>query len=407
MDIDFKNIPQNPGVYLFLDAEGAILYVGRATDLRSRVRSYFSDRILRDRGPRIAEMLDKVAKVDFVETETVLDAYILEANLIKKHEPLYNVVDRDNKSFQFVCITDEKFPRVAIVRGREIELGSAPNCKHVFGPFPRGKLLREALKVIRKVLPYRDRCTPASSSKEPRPCFNAQLGLCPGVCDGTVSAEEYEKRVRELRMVFEGKRKQLVSDLEREMRQLAREQQFEEADSIKRRIFALTHIRDVTLVSHDAHTVVGETTARIEAYDVAHTAGKEAVGVMVVFTDGERDPASYRTFSIREAKPGDDTASLREIIRRRFSHSEWMYPTLIVVDGGKAHIRAAESELKALGVEVPVVSVVKTERHMPREILGTSTYRHTHEREIIAANGEAHRFALAKHKDRRTKSLLG
>ena len=407
-DIDFNALPETPGVYLFYSRKDEVLYVGRATDLRGRVRSYFSDRLITDRGPRLAEALDKAERIEAVETDSVLDAYILEANLIKKYQPAYNAVDKDNKSFQFVGITEEDFPRVLIIRGRQLKQGvSGVSFSHTFGPFPRGALLKEALRILRKILPYRDRCIPFNPvrKKQSRECFQAQLGLCPGVCIGLVSKEEYVKRIREIRMFLDGRKNQLIAVLEKEMKSFAREQEFEKAEEVRRRIFALQHIQDVSLVKRE-FAEGGSRSFRVEAYDVSHLAGMQTIGVMAVFVDGEAAPSEYRTFIIRSMKSGDDVGALREVLVRRFNHSEWRFPNLVVIDGGKAQISAAEKVLQDAEISIPVVSVVKTEKHTPREILGSSEYTHVYEKDIVAVNAEAHRFAVSSHRRRRSKELF-
>ncbi len=405
-DIDFRTLPEEPGIYIFRGARNRMLYVGRATDLRSRVRSYFSSRLEADRGPRLSEVLEQAKRIEAIPTDSVLEAYILEAKYIKQHEPPYNVADKDNKSFQFVGITDEAFPRVVTVRGRNLEQGVPGTAfKYVFGPFPRGGTLKEALKILRRILPYRDTCSPAPNGKK---CFRAQLGLCPGMCAGLIDRKEYAGRVRELVLFFSGRKKQLLTVLEREMKRYARQREFEKAEDIRKRIFALTHIQDVALIKEE--NISDETdnsTFRIEAYDVAHLAGTDTVGVMVVFLDGEPAPAEYRTFTVRDAKAGDDIGALREILERRLRHAEWRFPNLAVVDGGKAQLSAAERILEKYGLAVPVVSVVKNEKHAPRDILGSAGHVSVRERDIIRANAEAHRFAIGRHRRKRTRSMLG
>ena len=406
-DIDFSILPETPGVYLFRDAKNVILYVGRATDLKSRIRSYFSNRLASDRGQRLVEAVEQTENIETTETDSVLDAYILEANLIKKYQPPFNVVDKDNKSFQFIGVTKEDFPRVLLVRGRQLEQEVAnKKFSHIFGPFPRGAILKEALRILRKILPFRDQCTPhTAGKKQPKKCFQAQLGLCPGVCDGSMNKEEYKKRMREIRMFLGGNKKQLVRMLEKEMKEYAQEQEFEKAEEVRRRIFALQHIQDVSLLKKD-DIEDDTTTFRIEAYDIAHTAGTQTVGVMVVFVNGEPTPSEYRVFTIREATEGDDIGALREILSRRLGHPEWQMPNLIVVDGGKAHITAAEAVLRGNEVAIPVVSVVKTEKHTPRELLGAKEYTQPHEKNIIATNAEAHRFAIARHRRKRSQEMF-
>ena len=430
-DIDFRTLPESPGIYMFRGSGNILLYVGRATDLRSRVRSYFSERISTDRGVRIAEMVEKAKRVDHIVADSILDAYILEANYIKKFEPAYNVVDKDNKSFQFVGITDEAFPRVLPVRGRNLEQGiPGITFKYIFGPFPRGSLLKEALRVIRKIFPFRDSCTPylpngerqgtggtkrkigataarrgADTAKRPKKCFRAQLGLCPGMCAGLIDEKEYAKRIREIRMFFEGRKKQLIATLEKEMKGFAKKQEFERAEEVRRRLFALTHIQDATMLQRDT-TEGGSRQFRIEAYDVAHLGGAQTVGVMTVLIDGEPETAEYRTFTIKAAKGGDDIGALKEILERRLRHPEWRFPHLIVIDGGRGQINAAEMILRDNEMRIPIVSVVKTEKHTPREILGDRENAKKYEKDIIRANAEAHRFAVARHRHRRKKELF-
>ena len=408
-DVDFGKLPETPGVYLFRNAKNTVLYVGRATDVRSRVRSYFSDRLVIDRGQRLTEAVEQTEHIETIETDSVLEAYILEANLIKKYQPVFNVVDKDNKSFQFVGITKEEFPRILLIRGRQLEQETTKiTFSHIFGPFPRGAILKEALRILRKILPFRDKCTPyaQASKKRRKKCFQAQLGLCPGVCDGIMNEEAYKKRIREIRMFLGGRKKQLLKMLEKEMKEYAQKQEFEEAEEVRRRIFALQHIQDVSLLKKEDSTEGSTTSFRIEAYDVAHTSGTQTVGVMVALVDGEVAVSEYRVFTVRSATEGDDIGALREILSRRLGHPEWQMPNLIVVDGGKAHITAAEAVLRGNEVTIPVVSVVKTEKHTPREILGLKEYTKTYEKDIIAANAEAHRFAIARHRKKRSKAMF-
>ncbi|MCX6713326.1 MAG: hypothetical protein NTY66_03925 [Candidatus Vogelbacteria bacterium] len=428
------NLPDKPGVYFFKRGKD-ILYVGKATSLADRARSYFSADLDLARGPGIKQMVELADDLAFIETDSVLEALILEAAQIKKHRPKYNVKEKDDKSFNFVVITKEEWPRVLLVRGKQLmedeELAS--KIKYQFGPFPYGTELREAMKIIRRILPYRDKCEPGAG----RPCFNAQIGLCPGVCSGAVTAEEYGQTIKNLKRLFEGKKKDLIKDLEKQMKVLARDQKFEQAGELKRKIFALNHIQDVALIKYRGReSMTG--LFRIEAYDIAHLSGQNTVGVMAVVVDGEVDKSSYRKFTIRGVttkkdkipvftgmtQPGvpiNDTANLKEVLSRRFNHNEWPLPALIVLDGGKAQLNAARKILTALEIAVPCVAVVKDEFHRAREIIGSSgPYCHprgnressssgldikelisAREREIILANSEAHRFAVHFHRQKR------
>lgn len=401
-------LPNSPGVYIFrgyvqdanhLIRRRAILYIGKATSLRTRVASYFRRELITTRGPIIVGMVEVAKSVDYIETDSVLEALILEAHLIKKHQPPYNTKEKDNKSFNYVVITKEEFPRVITMRGRELET-SLKEIKYSFGPFPQGSVLREALNIVRKIFPFRNKCKVGQG----KPCFDAQIGLCPGVCSGATSKTEYAKTIRRIKLFFEGKKKTLISGLECEMKQSAKNLKFEEAGRIKKMIFALNHIQDVALLKSDFEKRTSATAFHIEAYDVAHISGTNTVGVMVVIEDGEPKKNEYRKFKIKTST-NDDNASLREMLERRFTHTEWLMPKLIVVDGGKAQVNTAEKALKQWGVSVPVVGVVKDERHKPKGFLGNKTIIESHDRAILLANNEAHRFAIAYHRVLRGKLI--
>ncbi len=402
-----RKLPDNPGVYIFRGPRREVFYIGKATSLKSRVASYFRRDLIVTRGPILVGMVESAKSVDFIETDSVLEALILEAALIKKHQPPYNTKEKDNKSFNYVVITKEDFPRVVTMRGRELETRT-DEVRYSFGPFPQGSVLREALGIVRKIFPFRDKCKPLSG----KPCFNAQLGLCPGVCAGTVTKAEYAKTIRRIKLFFEGKKKALVGSLEREMKASAKKLKFEEAGRIKRTIFALNHIQDVALLKANfqrasAISPYGSLPIRIEAYDVAHISGTNTVGVMVVLEDNEPKKSEYRKFKIKTST-NDDNASLREMLIRRLGHTEWQMPKLIVVDGGIAQVNTAEKVLGERGIDIPIVGVVKGEHHKPKDFLvgKNSTLRPVlgvFDRAILLANNEAHRFAIGFHRQLRGK----
>ncbi|MFA5830661.1 MAG: UvrB/UvrC motif-containing protein [Candidatus Paceibacterota bacterium] len=399
-----EKLPDAPGVYFFKDARGAILYIGKATSLRDRVRSYFSSDILATRGPLIAQMLPLVAKTDYEKTDSVLEALILEAELIKKHKPKYNTDLKDDKSWNYVVITKEDFPRVLIVRERILQ---PDEYAYFFGPFPNGGQLKEAMRIARRIFPFRDACAPSPDGESGKPCFNAQLGLCPGVCSGAISKKEYARTIRHIALFFQGKKKNLIAKLEREMKASAKKEDFEKAGKIKKTIFALSHIQDVSLLKRDFHLAAKPPSEmRMEFYDIAHMSGAFTVGAMAVVENGETKIGEYRKFRIRgekEINQGgagkvNDTAHLKEMLLRRLEHPEWRFPNLIVVDGGMAQKNAAENTLKKYGYAIPVLGVVKDEHHRPRKIIGNQVLARAHEAEILLGNGEAHRFAIAYHK---------
>jgi excinuclease ABC subunit C len=396
-------MPDTPGVYVFRDLRRRILYIGKATSLRDRVRSYFATDLREARSSAIVKMVEEAKLITWEETDSVLEALILEANLIKKHQPPFNVREKDNKSFNYLVITNEAFPRVLTVRGRELfQNWNDSDIKHLFGPFPEGGSLKEALKLVRHIFPYRDTCVPNNG----RPCFNRQIGLCPGVCSGEMPEAIYAKTIRHIVALFSGKKKALLKDLERDMRAAAKAEEFERAAVIRRQIGALTHIRDVALIKRSSRESTGGSSTRIEGYDIAHTGGSETVGVMVVIFDGEISKSDIRKFKIRTVT-NNDPAALAEVVSRRLGHSEWPLPRLFVIDGAKAQVTAVERVLAAAGIEIPVVGVVKDEKHRPKSFIGRSEVIKSYQREILLADDEAHKRAIGFHRARRSKRQLG
>jgi excinuclease ABC subunit C len=398
------NIPDVPGVYFWKQGP-TILYIGKATSLRDRVRSYLSADLISTRGPRMVDMVFKSDSIEWRETDSVLEALIAEANLIKKHWPDYNVRDKDDRSFNYVVITREEFPRLIVLRGRNIDVEKKKKelkIKKIFGPFPNGAALREALKITRKMFPYLDEKFGTKGGKD-KYHFYRQIGLAPDT--STAEAKiEYQKTIKHITLFFGGKKTALIRELEKEMSAYAREKQFEKAGEIKYKIFALTHIQDIALVKEDVETFNksdGTVTApgfRIEAYDIAHMSGKESVGVMTVVCDGEITKSEYRKFKLSPGIGNNDTASLREIIERRLNHPEWRMPDLMVIDGGQGQLNLAEKVLQERGAIVPIVSVVKDERHKPADVLGSPELVARHKKGILLANSESHRFAIAYHR---------
>lgn len=395
------DFPDTPGVYFFVGEKKDILYIGKATSLKSRVKSYFSHDIAQTRGPKIVRMLDLAREVTWQTTDSVLEALLLEAQLIKKHQPPYNTDEKDDKSFYTVIITKEAFPRVLLVREREREKhNKEEQIRYSFGPFPQGGAVKEALKIIRKIFPFRDGCVPRSG----KPCFNVQIGLCPGVCAGKMTTKEYAQTIRHIVLFFEGKKVSLMKRLEKEMKAYAKQLAFEKAAVIKKQLFALQHIQDVSLLKREIPRKE-EHFFRIEAYDVAHLSGSDVVGVMTVVENGVSQTSEYRRFKLT-IDTNDDPGNLAEILTRRWKHTNWRMPDMIVVDGSIAQRNAALRVLDAFDATIPIVGVVKDAHHKPKSIEGDALLIKKHHNAILVANAEAHRYAIAFHRFRRGKSFI-
>lgn len=398
-----KKLPDAPGVYFFLGERKEILYIGKATSLKNRVQSYFSDRITEMRSPMIAAMIENAKTVEWTETGSVLEALILETNLIRTHKPKYNTRAKDDKSYNHLVITNEEFPRVLVVRGKDLteNFTEAEIAEH-FGPFPSGRSLREALKIVRKLFKFYDTKQPIGTEKSKmergKIDFNRQIGLYPDV----QSKEAYQQTIRHIALFFRGEKQQIIEELERDMMQYAKNEQFEEAEAVKRKIFSLKHIQDIALLKDDLRTHRDENTVRIEAYDVAHLSGKDMVGVMTVVEGGEANTNEYRKFKIKTVSGANDTAALKEMLSRRLGHEEWPMPQIIVVDGSTAQKNVAERILHDAGIAIPVAAVVKDERHRPVRVIAAKSIREAHENAILLANAESHRFAVNYHKNRRS-----
>ncbi len=405
-DLDKKRIPENPGVYFFLGTKKEILYIGRATSLTHRVRSYFDGHIREKRSPVIEKMVNEARSVEWTVTDSVLEAMLLEVNLIRTHRPTYNTKSKDDKSFNHLVITNDEFPRVLVVRGKDLVQSDESAYQAIYGPFPSGTLFKEALKIIRKLFQFYD--TPVALGAEKSKVlkgkidFNRQIGLYPENC----TKAEYGVTIQNIKHLFEGKKEKILKNLEKQMIQSAKKERFEEANILKKKIFALQHIQDISLIKDESRAYKDESTIRIEAYDVAHLNGDDMVGVMTVVQGEAQMKDEYRKFNIQGFTASNDPGALREILVRRLKHSEWIYPDIIVVDGSTAQKNVALAVLKEFTLTVPVVGVVKDEHHMPKRIIGDKKLINLHKQSILLANAEAHRFAIQFHRKTRKANFL-
>lgn len=333
LKIKLKDAPNAPGVYFWLDLNGKVLYVGRATSLKNRLSQYFQKNI----EARIAEMVSQAKDLRWLVCDSLLEAIILEAKNIKEYWPKYNVVDRDNRSFIYIVIPTGDYPKPIIIRGQDLKKFPEIKAK-VFGPYQSRTLISNALRLIRPIFPWGN-CVPHSG----KACFDYQIGLCPGACINAITPTAYKKNIDNLMMLLSGEKSQLLKKLSKENPEQAR---------------ALKHLQDVSLLAREDNLNTKKLN-RIEGYDISHLNGQESYGSMVVFSNGEADKNEYRLFKIKEAPAGDDERALAEVLLRRLAHSEWARPNLIMIDGGSPQISYLTKILKQQNINIPLVGISK------------------------------------------------
>lgn len=363
-----KTLPTEPGVYFHKSKTGEVIYVGKAANLRNRVRQYFQKSRLRD--TKTDALVAEIVDTEWITVETELDALFLESEMIKRYMPRYNVALRDDKSQLFVRIPmQDAYPSVTFTRG-PLDDGAT-----YFGPYYNGWAVRKALRYLRRAFPY--------STHETMPrrlCLQYHIGLCPGVEAQKISSADYKETLKKLLRYLKGERKALMKEIERDMKAAAKNHDFEEAARLRNRLRDMKELqrqivfgdREFMDISKDQglaglQTLLGlpNTPRRIEGYDISHMSGTNNVASMVVATNGLADKSQYRKFKMQ--LPGnDDFGHMRETMRRRFSqkHNDWPKPDLIVIDGGKGQLSAALGVVRELGLDIPMVGIAKREEEI-------------------------------------------
>ena len=402
-----RALPLTSGVYLMKDARGEVIYAGKAVCLRERVRSYFRKKKAMS---KTGFLVEEIAYIDCIQTFSEAEALILEASLIKKYQPKYNVDLRDDKTYPLIEVTGDTYPKIVVVRPRKKNPRSA-----YYGPYINPKLVREALTIIRKIFHYRA-CEPFPNKE----CLDAHIGLCDAPCIKNITAREYKKNIRRVRLILEGKKDQLYRSLQKEMERCARERKFETAAKLRDQIRAIGALysgtKDINYYkeAEQLHRVLylPRRPDRLEAFDISNIMGNQSVGSMVSFLNGKPDKSNYRRFRIKDVEGIDDFKMIAEVVRRRYSRLKRegaLFPDLIVIDGGKGHLSAACEELKVLEVSVPIISLAKREEEiflpgkrkpviLSKDSLGLKLLQRLRD--------EAHRFAVAYHRKLRTKAAF-
>lgn len=378
-----KKLSGDSGVYIFCDAKGDVLYVGRAISLRRRVLNYFQKYL----DPRLKEMMHKAKALKHFKTRNLLEAVILEANLIKKYWPKYNIKDRDDRSFVYVVIPKTTFSHPIVIRGHELKR-LVPKNAYIFGPYKSLSLIETALKIIRRVFPY-STCLSAEALlsksnkfKQARPCLDYQIGLCSGPCVDFISKKDYQKNIDNLVLLLKGEESKLLKRLKKDNPEKAE---------------ALKHIQDVALLKKEDGLL--SKINRIEGYDISHFGGKDTYGAMVVFEGNEPKKEDYRLFKIKEAPQNDDLRALEEMLTRRFNHPEWRLPDLILIDGGRPQIEHISRLFQAKRITISFAGVSKYQNDklvFPKNTKTSLKEMVTSVKEILLrVKEESHRFAIA------------
>ncbi len=409
MDIKLKlkSLPLTSGVYLMKDKKGKVIYVGKAVSLRKRVQSYFRKK---QTMTKTDLLVAEIADIDYIETASEAGALLLEASLIKKYKTKYNIELRDDKSYPYIEVTGEKFPRISVERPNEKKKSST-----YYGPYVSVGLVREALSLLRKIFHFRT-CDPFPKKE----CLDFHIGLCEAPCIGKISKTEYLKNVKHVRFILEGKRDQLYKNLKKEMDTHSQRQEYEQAAKVRDQLRAIGALYSGTTninyfkEAEQLQRALGleRLPERMEAFDISNIMGNQAVGSMVSFFHGKPDKRNYRRFRIKDVEGIDDFKMIGEVVRRRYTRLKKegaAYPDLIIIDGGKGQLSSACEELKKIDVVIPIISLAKREEEvffpykrssvrLSHESLGLNLLRRIRD--------EAHRFAITYHRLLRSKAFL-
>ncbi|TWT46929.1 excinuclease ABC subunit UvrC [Botrimarina hoheduenensis] len=424
-----SKFPTTPGVYLFQDSKGRVIYVGKAKNLRARAGSYFLRAAAEEQ--RTAQLVTEAYDIDFLDAESEVDALLLEARLVKDIQPRFNRELRDDKSFPYLQITThEDFPRVEITREPKATAAK------LYGPFTSMGALRGAVQVLQRVFKFRTCSLDIDEGDERwrwfRPCLLASIDQCTAPCNLRIGKDEYRKDIARLRTFLEGGRTKLLREMNAEMEEAAGSLRFEKAARLRDEIRLLERLDERGELEEDVQPEVFYVDPKkglaglqkvlglkqpprvIEGVDIAHLGGTETVASLVQFIDGLPFKPGYRRFQIREVQGIDDFASIREVVARRFKKLEAegaSFPDILLVDGGKGQLGRAMEAFAALAIQPPtVISLAKKEEliYRPGESEPLRLSRHAYALRLLQyVRDESHRFAQHYHHLLRRKRTLG
>jgi excinuclease ABC subunit C len=454
IDINQYEIPDTPGVYIFRNSKNRVIYVGKAINLKNRVKSYFQkfDAL----APKTQALVEKIEKFEFIKVENEVEALLLEADLIKKYRPPYNIDLKDDKFYKYIKIEGDKLKLPNRIEKTETEknlltIGQTRKKRddkaQYFGPFPEGSSVNLIIKSLRRVFPYRD-CTTSKFNrykKAGRPCLYGHIGLCPAPCQSVEAGETNNENVKKIGEYLKGNKKRLFQALEREMKDAAKREDFETAAYLRDQINSYNYLtqtrRDVkeyisapNLVEDRAEKGLQalidilETeggflfdpyeleTFRIEVFDISNIQGSNAVGSMVVMTGGSPDKKEYRRFKIQTKDTPDDFHMMQEMLRRRLKRvnmkdeDKWLNPNLIVIDGGKGQLSSAIEILEEYNLDIPIIGLAKREEEIvvktPADFKIIKLPDSSEALNILKrGRDEAHRFGITYYRKLHRKSM--
>jgi excinuclease ABC subunit C len=377
LEAKLKALPKDPGVYFHKDESGEIIYVGKAAVLRNRVRQYFQ--ASRNRDPKTEALVAEIYDTDWMIVESELEALFLEAEMIRRYMPRFNILLRDDKSMSYIRIDyDSDYPTVTTTR-RPLDDGA-----RYFGPYFSTYGVRQALKLLRRIFPF----ATGRPHGQKRASLYYHIGLDPGLEEGRTSLEDYRRNLRKLIAIVEGKRTSIITETERDMKRAAKEQRFEEAAHYRNQLFLLQNLSKQIIFSDKEFLDISKDRAlsgltellqlpdyprRIEGYDISHMQGTNVVASMVVFTNGVSDKSEYRKF--KTSQRNDDPANMRETLLRRLSEKnlkDWGTPSLLLIDGGTQQVNAAVSAQEERGTHIPIIGVAKREEEIIIKVAGSN-----------------------------------
>jgi excinuclease ABC subunit C len=424
-----KTFPPLPGVYLMKDDRGRVIYIGKAVNLRNRAGSYFTKQAAEDL--RTAKLVVAIKDLDYIVTDSEVDALLLEARLVKDVQPRFNQELKDDKTFPYLEIfIREEFPRVEFTR-KPRSRGTK-----LYGPFTNAKRLRGAIAVLQQIFQFRT-CTLDIKEADDRwrwfrPCLLASIKQCTAPCNQRITREEYRRDIRRLRMFLDGKKESLFRELRAEMQTAAKELKFEKAARLRDQIKSLENLNLRGDLREHAQPEVFQVDPkrgllglkkvfelpslprRIEGMDIAHLQGGETVASCVQFIDGLPFKHGYKRFKIRTVDGVDDFASMREVVSRHFRRLQQegeAFPDLLLIDGGKGQLGAAMAALESIGVKIPFVcSLAKREEELflPGQSEPKVLSKHSYALRLLQyVRDESHRFAQQYHHLLRKKSTFG